>query len=87
MSIEYIKNIIYIRHTKEGDTVVRLTLDTYLDQRGITRYQLSKATGIGYPIIDKYYKNAVTRYDSFILDRICSALHCDISDIISFTEA
>ena len=67
--------------------MVKLILNSYLDQIGITRYQLSKATGIGYPIIDKYYKNAVTRYDSFILDRICTALHCDISNIISFTEA
>ena len=66
--------------------MVKLTLNTYLDERGITRYQLSKATGVGYPIIDKYYKNAVTRYDSFLLDRICTALHCGIADIISFTE-
>lgn len=66
--------------------MVKLTLNTYLDKKGITRYQLSKATGIGYPIIDKYYKNAVTRYDSFLLDRICATLHCKISDIISFTE-
>ncbi len=66
--------------------MVKLTLNTYLDEKGITRYQLSKLTGIGYPIIDKYYKNAITRYDSFLLDRICSALHCNITDIISYTE-
>ena len=76
----------YIYTRKGGKPMVKLTLNKYLDQNGITRYQLSKAAGIGYPIIDKYYKNAVTRYDSFILDRICTALHCDISDIISFTE-
>ena len=66
--------------------MVKLILKNYLDERGITRYQLYKMTGIGYPIIDKYYKNAVTRYDSFLLDRICTALHCDIGDIIAFTE-
>ena len=66
--------------------MVKLTLNTYLDEKGITRYQLSKATGIGYPIIDKYYKNAVTRYDSFLLDRICTTLHCKIEDIIAFIE-
>lgn len=66
--------------------MIKLTLKEYLDGHGITRYQLYKMTGIGYPIVDKYYKNAVTRYDSFLLDRICTALHCDIGDIIAFTE-
>ena len=46
---------------------VRLTLDTALQERGITRYELAKRTEIRYPIIDNYYKNKVTRYDSYVL--------------------
>ena len=66
--------------------MVKLTLNTYLDEKGITRYQLSKLTGIGYPIIDKYYKNKVVRYDSYLLDKICAALDCDISDLIEYKK-
>ncbi|MBR4910203.1 MAG: helix-turn-helix transcriptional regulator [Clostridia bacterium] len=44
--------------------------------------QLSKRTEIQYQIIDNYYKNKVVRYDSYVLERICSSLNCDISDII-----
>ena len=62
--------------------MVKLTLDVYLEKRGITRYQLSKDTGIKFQIIDNYYKNKVVRYDSDVLDRICNALKCNISDII-----
>ncbi|MBQ8004006.1 MAG: helix-turn-helix transcriptional regulator [Oscillospiraceae bacterium] len=40
--------------------------------------------GIQYQIIDKYFKNKVTRYDSYVLDKICTALNCDISEIITF---
>ena len=29
-----------------------------------------------------YYKNKVKRYDSYVLDRICDAIGCQISDII-----
>ncbi|MBQ9777963.1 MAG: helix-turn-helix transcriptional regulator [Clostridia bacterium] len=71
---------------KEGGDVVKLTLDTYLQAVGVTRYQLSKQAEINYQIIDNYYKNKVVRYDSDVLDRICSALHCRIEDILSFEE-
>ena len=62
--------------------MVKLILDKALDKYGITRYQLSKMTGVQYQIIDNYYKNKVKRYDSDILDRMCIALDCSISDII-----
>ncbi len=62
--------------------MIRLTLDKVLDNLKMTRYELSKRTGIQYQIIDKYYKNNVKRYDSYILDRICCVLDCKISDLI-----
>ena len=66
--------------------MVRLTIDKYLDKCGITRYELAKRTEIKFQTIDRYYKNRVVRYDTYILDRICSALVCDISDIIEYTD-
>lgn len=65
--------------------MVRLTLDKYLDENKITRYELAKRTGIIFHVIDGYYKNKVVRYDSYVLDKICTALGCDISDIIEYT--
>ncbi len=49
---------------------VYLTLDKLLSDRNVSRYELSKRTGIRYPIIDNYYKNKVVRYDSYVLERI-----------------
>lgn len=66
--------------------MIRITLDTALKNCGITRYELSKRTGIRYHIIDNYYKNKVIRYDSFILNKICTALDCKIEDIIKFEK-
>ena len=66
--------------------MVKLTLNNYLDSHGITRYKLSQDTGIRFQIIDKYYKNKVVRYDSDILDRICKALKCDISDLLKYED-
>ena len=66
--------------------MVRLTIDKYIDKLGITRYELAKRSGSTFLIIDNYYKNKVVRYDSDLLDRICRALDCDISDIIEFVK-
>lgn len=66
--------------------MVRLILDKVLENKKITRYQLAQMTGIQYQIIDNYYKNKVVRYDSYVLDRICSALECEISDIIEYEK-
>ena len=67
--------------------MIRLKIDKYIDSKGITRYELSKRTGIRFQIVDNYYKNKVVRYDSDILSRICDALGCDISDLIEYTKS
>ena len=66
--------------------MVRLIIDKYLDERGITRYELAKRTEVKFQTIDRYYKNRVVRYDSYILDRICEALDCSLSDIIQYVK-
>lgn len=66
---------------------IQLCLDKYLDAHGISRYALAKSTGIGFPIIDHYYKNQVVRYDSDVLSRIITALDCEISDILTIEKS
>ena len=66
--------------------MIRLTLDEYLTNVGITRYELAKRTGIKFQIVDNYYKNKVSRYDSDILNRFCDALDCDICDLVKYTK-
>ena len=64
--------------------MIRLTLAEYLTRIGMTRYELSQKAKIRYAILDNYYKNKVVRYDSDVLDRICTALQCNISDIVTY---
>lgn len=66
--------------------MVRLTIDKYLDKHGITRYELAKRTEVKFQTIDRYYKNRVVRYDSYILDRICSTLNCTLADILEYVK-
>lgn len=66
--------------------MIRLCLDKVLTARSVSRYELAKRTGIQYQIIDNYYKNKVVRYDSYVLDRICMALDCDIGEIMEYIK-
>lgn len=66
--------------------MIRIKLDKTLESKNMSRYELAKKTGIQYQIIDNYYKNKVKRYDSYVLDRICDALQCDISDLIEYKK-
>lgn len=66
--------------------MIQLTLDKALEKCGLTRYELGKRTGIQYQVIDNYYKNKVKRYDSDVLDRICNAIGCQISDLIEYKK-
>lgn len=66
------------------DFMVKLILDQFLQENGISRYRLAQLTDIKYQIIDNYYKNKVVRYDGYILSKICQALDCKISDILVF---
>lgn len=66
--------------------MIKICLDKTLKKLNISRYELAKRTGVQYQIIDNYYKNKVKRYDSFVLERICVALDCTISDIIEFVK-
>ena len=83
MSTKYI----FIKIYKEGGfCMIKITLDKTMKKLNVTRYELSKRTGINYPIIDRYYKNKVVRYDSYILNKLCIALDCAIEDIIKFEK-
>lgn len=64
--------------------MIRLTVKEYLDKHQITRYELAKRSGISFQVVDKYYKNKVVRYDSYLLEKFCDALGCGITDLIEY---
>lgn len=64
------------------ENTVKIVLEEKLQELGISRYELSKLTGIQYQIIDNYYKNRVRRYDRELLLKICIALDCEVGEII-----
>lgn len=55
-----------------------------LIDKGMTKKSLMKLTGISKSTMDKMYREEYVALS--VIDRICSQLKCDVSDIISYKE-
>lgn len=69
-------------YTDFGDTTVYLK--DLMDEKGITVYQMSRATKIKYDTIKRYYDGICCRFDDKTLAKICYILNCEINDIIKY---
>lgn len=67
-----------------GKIVIKL--DNYLKKNNISRSSLSRQGELRYDTILSYCRGNVTRLDTDTLAKICTALDCDISDIIEFVK-
>lgn len=62
---------------------MKSTLNNTLNELGKSQYWLSKKTGISASTINNLCNNKTTRIDFDTIEKICAALDCQITDIIS----
>ena len=65
---------------------IQFKLMEVLKERDISRYKLSKLTGIRYDTICNYCSGKVTLLNKEYLKIFCDVLNCQISDIIEYTN-
>lgn len=65
---------------------IQFKLMEVLKERDITRYKLSKLTGIRYDTICNYCSGKVTLLNKEYLKIFWDVLNCQISDIIEYTN-
>ncbi len=75
---------IILWNTKYGE--VSCCLKELLKKKNISKYQLSRISGIRYEVIERYYMNRVLRYDSNIVAKICYCLNCTIADFLVYKK-
>jgi len=63
---------------------IRIKLDTLLAEKGVSRTKLCQRAEMQMTQLNKYYRNTVTRLDTDVLARLCTALDCRIEDILEF---
>ena len=63
---------------------ISIDIKSIMDRKGLTRYELSRATSARFEVVNKWYNGTVERIDSDILARMCYVLDCSPSDIIKY---
>lgn len=63
---------------------IKIKLRSVLEEKKLTRYQLSKITSTRFEVVNKWYSGNIERIDSDVLARFCFALKCKVEDIIEY---
>ena len=65
---------------------IHCRLSTLLGERRIKMAELSRMTGVSKTTINAMYHDRVRKIDYGVLERICKALDCRLSDILEYVE-
>ena len=63
---------------------IYITLESYLQEREISRYKIIKNCNVSQTQLNRYYRNQIERIDLDVLARICDYLQCEISDLLKY---
>ena len=63
---------------------IRIKLDVLLEKSGMSKRKLSHRAEMERTQINNYYNNKITRLDTDVLARLCTALDCQIGDLLEF---
>lgn len=62
---------------------MKISIQSKLKEKGMTRYELAKRIGVTYPTINNIYKGTSTSIKFDILESICKELDCSPIEILS----
>lgn len=63
---------------------IKIHLAELLKQRGMSKSKLSQRAEMQRTQLNKYCNNEVARMDTDVLARMCTALECEIGDLLEF---
>lgn len=66
---------------------IKINLIVLIKKQGISKNKLSHKAEMQRTQLNKYCNNTITRLDIDVLARLCTALNCDIDDLLEFVLA
>lgn len=66
---------------------LEIRLAELLKEKGMNRNRLSVKAAMNWKQVNRYYDNSITLLDTFVLCKICTALDCNIEDLLLFVPA
>ena len=68
-----------------GNLEIRLA--ELIEKKGLNRNKVSLKAAMNWRQVDRYCENDITRLDTFVLCKLCTALECEIQDLLVFVPA
>jgi putative transcriptional regulator len=68
----------------QGYGSIKIKLKELLEEKGLSKNKLSHKAEMERTQINKFCNNKITRLDTDVLARLCTALECEISDLLEF---
>ena len=68
----------------ENYGTIRIKLAELLQKKGMSKNKLCHKAELQHTQLNHYCKNQITRLDTDVLARICTALDCQIGDLLEF---
>ncbi len=62
---------------------MKISIQTKLKEKGISRYELAKRIGVTYPTINNIYKETSTSIKFDLLESLCKVLECSPNEILT----
>lgn len=66
--------------------MIKIKLSEQLGKKRMSRRELARLIGVRPNTVGDMYNDNVKRLDISTLNKICTVLNCDISDILEFTR-
>lgn len=66
---------------------IRIKVDQLIREKGISKNKLAHRAEMQRTQLNQYCNNEITRLDTAVLARLCTALECDVQDILEFVPA
>lgn len=66
---------------------IRIKVDELIEERGISKNKLAHRAEMQRTQLNQYCNNEITRLDTAVLARLCTALNCKIEDILEFVPS
>lgn len=66
---------------------LEIRLAELIKEKGMNRNQVSIKAAMNWKQVDNYCNNDITRLDTFVLCKLCTALDCEIQDLLTFIPA
>lgn len=63
---------------------IKIKLTELLEKNGLSKNKLSQRAEMERTQLNRYCDGSVTRLDTDVLARLCTALHCEIGDLLEF---